>query len=76
MSGRLENVLPHVRADKLDAAARGFPDPSQAKEEIMEGDTTDETGRRVRVRYYKFTLRVHRNTWHMWCPEYACYIDG
>jgi hypothetical protein len=41
----------------------------------MEAETTDESGRRLWVRYYKFTLRAHQNTWHMWCADFACYLD-
>ena len=71
MIQRTDNVLLRISADALIAAARGLPDPSESKETVLEAETFDESGRRVRVRYYKLTLHAHLNTWHLWCPDSA-----
>lgn len=64
-----------MKSDVLDAMAQALPDPALASEEFIEAVTTDDVGRRVKVRYYKLKLRAYRNTWHFWCPEYAGYLD-
>lgn len=74
MAVQAENVLLRVRTEDLIAAARDLPEPNSVKEMALEADAFDESGRRVRVGYYKFTLRAHLNTWHIWCPYSAHYL--
>ena len=71
-----ENVLTRVASEKIRDASLNLPDPSVTSAEFMEAETTDIDGRPVALRFYRLKLTRHRNTWHIWTPDRAHYIQG
>ena len=68
-------ILAKISATNFCFASQDFPPAELCTEELMEGQSTDVSGRPVIIKFRRTLYKRHKTSWHAWNLYSARYVE-